>query len=430
MTRSMTGSNDGLSRREICLRAGGALVAVAAAPWIAGCGGGDSVDGRPTADARGDVSADARGPRRVVAYISADDVLAREVIAACTAATGVVIDAVFDTEATKTTGLESRIRAERDRPRCDLFWSSEGLAVTRLAAEGLLVELPEAVWSAWPAAHRDPARRWLAFAARARVVVTRIDGAAVECWGDLARPSLPRGSASAIAVADPRFGTTNGHFAALKLAWDRARALGLEASGAEARASEVRASGVPASEVRGLHAPRFEDWLDGMRANGVRVLTGGNAATVEAVATGESAYGLTDSDDALAAIARGLPLRMHLPRTLAAGVSGGGTMLVPNTVALVAGGPASSSAEGREAASRVAAYLVSPACEELIARSPSRNLPLGPKVAVEMPFAEADPLAFDAIEASRIAPALAVAAKARLESSTGARGADPSGGGA
>jgi len=72
------------------------------------------------------------GPRgaaaRVTAYVSADDALAREVLAACTKATGIEVDAAFDTEANKTVGLERRLIAERDRPRADLFWSSEGFA--------------------------------------------------------------------------------------------------------------------------------------------------------------------------------------------------------------------------------------------------------------------------------------------------------------
>ena len=75
---------------------------------------------------------------RVLVYTSADDVLAKEVLAACTRATGVEVVGLFDTEATKTTALESRIRAERDRPRADIFWSSEGFAVLRLARDRLL----------------------------------------------------------------------------------------------------------------------------------------------------------------------------------------------------------------------------------------------------------------------------------------------------
>lgn len=328
-----------------------------------------------------------RASRKVVAFVSADDALAREVLAACTKATGIEIDAAFDTEASKTIGLERRLIAERDRPRADLFWSSEGFAAVRLAKDGLLRALPETLWSSWPAAHRDPTRRWLAFAARARVVVQRKGaGEPLARWADLALPNLARGSVAAIAIADPRFGTTNGHLAALDVAWAAARA-------------------------RGIDAPTIDAWLDGMHANGVRVLTGGNAATVEAVATGECAYGLTDTDDALAAIARGLPLELSLPRTLPEGVAGGGTMIVPNTVSLVEGGPGA-----RDAAEAVAAYLVSPACEAMIAASESRNMPLGPQASnsVASSFREADPLAFDLVRAAERAAPCAVDARRRL----------------
>ena len=364
------------SRREVIRSLGqsvGALaVAGACARWMTGCGTG------------------ARGTR-VVGYISADDVLAREVLAACARATGVEVDAVYDTEATKTTALENRIRAERDRPRADFFWSSEGFAAVRLAADGLLAELPEPLWSAWPEAHRDGGRRWLAFAARARVVVARKGSASsssaassaaaapIAQWTDLAARARDGAAPSiSIAIADPRFGTTNGHLAALEQAWG---------------------------------AAALDAWLDGLRANGVRVLPGGNAATVDAVAGGECTYGLTDSDDALAAIERGLPLEMFVPRTLAAGSAGGGTMLMPNTVSLIANAPGD-----RAATEKVVAWLVSPECEELIARSPSRNLPLGPKARVaSAPFAEPDPLRFDIARASERAMQVAVAAKNRLE---------------
>lgn len=321
----------------------------------------------------------------MVAYVSADDVLAREVLAACTRSTGVVVDAVFDTEATKTVGLENRIRAERGRPRADLFWSSEGFSVVRLAADGLLRPVPEDVWRAWPERHRDAERRWLGFSARARVVVARDDAPAITGWSDLARPGLARGSRAAVAIADPRFGTTAGHVSALSAAWSDARLRG--------------AAGVPS----------LEEWLDGLVANGVVVLQGGNAATVDAVASGECAYGMTDTDDALAAIGRGLPLRMHVPRTLPPGSAGGGTMVVPNTVALVASGPS----DGGDAEA-VARFLVSSECESIIARSPSRNLPLGAGRTADLPYSEPDPLVFDLARACADAPGIAADARRRL----------------
>jgi len=351
----------------------GAMVAPCVSPWLAAC---TSRSGQRGAAAR------------VTAYVSADDALAREVLAACTRATGIEVDAAFDTEANKTVGLERRLIAERDRPRADLFWSSEGFAPLRLAKAGVLRPLPDALVDSWPAPHRDPSGRWIGFAARARVIVSRAGSGApapIASWADLATPNLARGSVASIAIADPRFGTTNGHISALASAWNAARA-------------------------RGVDAPELDAWLDAMRANGVRVLMGGNAATVEAVATGECAYGLTDTDDALAAIDRGLPIAMSLPRSLPAGNAGGGTMLVPNTVCAIAGGPA-----GPALADPVVAFLISPECEDIIARSPSRNLPLGPRASARVPFEERDPLAFDLAEAADRSAERATAAKARLE---------------
>jgi iron(III) transport system substrate-binding protein len=381
---SAHGPTASCTRREAIVHAGRAVLAGSAMTLLG------------SACAREGVQRMASG--RVLVYTSADDVLAKEVLAACTRATGVEVVGLFDTEATKTTALESRIRAERDRPRADIFWSSEGFAVLRLARDGLLAAIPEDIWSTWPARHRDPARQWLAFAARARVVVMRRGFAPLRHWADLAKPGLglglPPGNDCRIAIADPRFGTTSSHIAALEQVWREAATRGAGAGDAAAFAAAV---------------PSFDAWVDGMRANGVEVLPGGNAATVDAVARGQCAYGLTDTDDALVAIDRGMPIEMCLPRTLPDGAQGGGTMLVPNTVAPILGGPGDS-----DAVRKVLGYLVSPECELLIARSPSRNLPLGEGVRAELPYAESDPLAFDALRASAGAAELAVRVGERL----------------
>lgn len=344
----------------------------------------------------------------VVVYISVDDVLARELLAACTSATGVKILPVFDTEATKTTGLEQRIRAESNRPRADIFWSSEAFATARLAADRLLRPVPTAMIGRWPAAHRDPDGRWIAFAARARVVAYRSDREVVvpETWAAFADPALRANKASGnggdpcIAIADPRFGTTRGHIAALDAVWSAAR------SNATSATEQVTS---PSWE-----SPTLERWIDGLRANGVRVLSGGNAATVDAVASGEVTFGFTDSDDVFAAQARGLPIAFALPRTFAKGVAGGGTMLVPNTVGLVAGRPE------RAEVDAVLEWIASAECERLICRSPSRNLPIGPDAATvsaecSAAFSEADPLAFDVAALAKSADQVAARARSLLE---------------
>jgi len=385
----MAESMDGLSRRGFLARGIGActastLLASGAAGTLLGCGSRGEGEQR---DARRGSNAAAR----VVVYVSVDDVVARGAIAACTAATGVAIDAVFDTEATKTTGLERRILAERARPRADLFWSSEGFSVERLRREGALSPFSQSLRASWPARHADPEGHWLAFSARARVVAFAPERgvAPIASWLDLAKPGLARGSRAAVAIADPRFGSTRGHLAALDDAWRAARA-------------------------RGVAAPSLDEWLDGLRANGTLVLTGGNAATVEAVATGEVAYGLTDTDDVFAAQERGLAVSLTVPRSLPEGVDGGGTMIFPNTVAPV--GPAEGREASRAAAERVAAWLISPEAEELLCGMRAwRSLPLGPQANCDPGFREPDPLRFDLLASNASADSIAAAAKARLD---------------
>lgn len=379
---------------------GSRLACMLALPMLAAFGGGcrEGASTGQAPEASGNAAVSDAPPKqpigRIVAYVSADDAIAREVLAACAADTGIDVVAVFDTEATKSTGLENRLRAERDRPRADVFWSSEGFATARLAREGVLAPIPDAVLDGVPESRRDQGGRWISFSARARVVVwnTKSGLMAPASWWDL--PESAGGtSALPIAIADPRFGTTRGHLAALAEVWGAGSVL---SDGGEPEDADTLAG-----------------WLDRLRARGVLVLPGGNAATVDAVAAGEAAYGLTDSDDALAAMARGLPIAMALPPTggkLASGsVAGGGTMLVPNTVGIVAGGPGA-----LPLAERVVAWLASPRCEEILCKSASRNLPLDPSVACDPGFAEPEPLRFDLERATTRVTELAERAARRL----------------
>ena len=73
-------------------------------------------------------------------------------------------------------------------------------------------------------------------------------------------------------MADPRFGTTGGHLAAMKAYW---------------------------TSIMG--AAYYTAFLEGLAANNVRLLPSGNAGVVRAVADGEADLGLTDTDDVWAA---------------------------------------------------------------------------------------------------------------------------------
>jgi len=70
-------------------------------------------------------SGGAAGSRAVVVYSSADKEFAELIFRAYEQKTGVSVLPLYDTEETKTAGLTSRLVAERDHPKADVFWSSD-----------------------------------------------------------------------------------------------------------------------------------------------------------------------------------------------------------------------------------------------------------------------------------------------------------------
>ncbi|MCA9287887.1 MAG: extracellular solute-binding protein [Phycisphaerales bacterium] len=303
---------------------------------------------------------------RVVLYSSVDDVYLREIAAAYERDSGVRVDVVGDTEATKSTGLAERVIAERARPRADVWWSSEPFFTIRLAREGLLepgaarAALGGGVADRWPSGMMGADGSWVGFAARARVIVYRASrfgdggdrfGAVPRTLGALADPAF-RGR---VAMARPEFGTTRGHLAAL-----------IELEGAAA----------------------VEAWLRAMKANALRVYPG-NSSVVRAVAQGEADLGLTDTDDVWAGQRNGWDVAAAFEEAEPAGLPSGptpgsgpdaglrsrGPLVLPNTAGLVRAGP------NPEHGRRLLAWILAGHAERLLAASESRNYPVHPDVA-------------------------------------------------
>ncbi len=295
----------------------------------------------------------------LVVYVSADGALAKTVLDAFIADTGVEVNIVGDTEAFKSTGLARRIDAERDRPVADVFWSSETAQVAKLAEMGLLEPILTPITKAWPEQWRDSDHRWHGFSPRPRVAVwdpQRI--------GDVRPPTtwheaIDGRFGDAVVMADPRFGTTGGHLASMRQWW----------------------------VTRG-QSSRWDSFLQGLREGRVQVLPGGNAATVDAVIRGEALLGMTDLDDALAAKHRGNAIEIGMLRHDE--IAAGGAMLTPNAVARVRGGP-----HGDDAIQLIE-WLLSPRCAILLAASSSANMPLQRDVQEQFPLLVVeDPLGVD-----------------------------------
>lgn len=307
----------------------------------------------------GDGSDAGRGEKgEVVLYSSADAEYARAVIDAFEKKSGLRVRYVGDTEATKTTGLVQRLLAEKDRPRADVWWSSEALGTVQLARAGVLApyisESAEASIRAqgldgWPRRLRAVDGTWYGFAQRARVIVHNInrvrESLAPRTAFGLADPSFK----GRIGIARPQFGTTRSHIAAMV--------------------------------VRHGEEP-VRDWLRLLKENGLR-LYDGNMSVVRAVAQSEIDVGLTDTDDVWAGKRNGWPIGMIFEvRTKFPFGESIGPLVIPNTAGLVRGGP------NPEAGKQLIDFLLSPEAERILAASDSKNWPVNPAAAKEFPESE------------------------------------------
>jgi iron(III) transport system substrate-binding protein len=277
--------------------------------------------------------------REVTAYVSADRPFSEPVLREYEKKSGVRVNVAYDTEETKSTGLANRLLAEKERPQADVFWSNEPVRTLVLKSRGVLAPYRSPHADGIPAVLVDNEGYWTGFSARIRVIAYNIKRVKPEdaprSVFDLADPKW-RGQ---VAMADPRFGSTSFHVAALyAIAGDE----------------------------------KMDDFFRRLKANDVHIVDG-NSVVRDLVARGEVSVGLTDTDDVNVAIEDGQPIGMVLPDA-----NGLGVPVMPNMVSLIAGAPHPD--EGR----RLIDYLLSPAVEQQLAQSEAVQIPLhagvpGPK---------------------------------------------------
>lgn len=277
------------------------------------------------------------GGGEVVVYTSVDDVFARPVAQAFQRETGIAVRLVPDTEETKSTGLLNRLIAEKNRPQADVFWSGDPVRAEILKKEGVTAPYTSPEAAGLPPEYSDPHGFWTGFSARARVLIYNRNAVAEadtpHSVMDLVDPRF-EGRAC---LANPLFGTTSMHAAALFAA------LGEE-------------------EAKGF----FEDFLK----NGGR-LASSNGDVRRLVAEGICAIGVTDTDDAHVAQMEGKPIGIVYPDA-----DGMGTLIIPNAAVLIAGAP--NEASGK----RFIDYLLKPETEAALATSAAAQIPLREGVAV------------------------------------------------
>ena len=202
-------------------------------------------------------------PREVTAYVSADRPFSEPIMQEYQRRSGVRVNVVYDTEETKSTGLANRLIAEKGRPQADVFWSNEPVRTLVLKSRGVLAPYQSPASQGIAPTFKDPEGYWTGFSARLRVIVyntAKVKPAdAPQSIFDLADPRWK----GQVALADPRFGSTSFHVAALY-----------------AEVGDERA----------------DDFFRRLKANDVKIVDG-NSVVRDMVARGDVLVGLTDSDD-------------------------------------------------------------------------------------------------------------------------------------
>lgn len=277
--------------------------------------------------------------KEVTVYVSTDRVFSEPILKVYEQKTGVKVNAVYDTEETKSTGIANKLLAEKNNPQADVFWSNEPVRTLALKSRGVLAPYKSPNAEGIPASFRDQEDYWTGFSARIRVIVynTKLvkPEEAPKSIYDLTDPKWK----GQIAIADPRFGSTSFHVAAL---------------------------------YAEIGDEKADDFFRKLKANGVKIVPG-NSVVRDLVAKGEVKMGLTDTDDVNVALEDKQPVAMVLPDR-----DGMGAALMPNMVSLIADAPHT------EAGKKLIDYLLSSEVEQALAQSEAVQIPLragveGPK---------------------------------------------------
>jgi iron(III) transport system substrate-binding protein len=273
----------------------------------------------------------------VIVYVAHDQDYSEPILKKFEKTTGIKVKAVYDTEATKTVGLVNRLIAEKNNPQADVFWNNEVSRTIFLKKSGVLIPYKSPNSEDKPEIYKDKEGYWTGFAARARVIIyntrlVRREEAPMSIF-DLTDEKW-RGK---VGIANPLFGTTGSHVAALFALLGKGEA---------------------------------ENFFKKLKKNDIKVVES-NGMVRDQVVAGDLYIGLTDTDDANDAIVKGKNVAMVFPDQ---GNNEIGTLIIPNSVMLIKG------SRNKENGKKLIDYLLSKEVEQMLSESKAMQMPLGKNV--------------------------------------------------
>jgi len=256
----------------------------------------------------------------VVVYVAHDQDYSEPILKEFEKKTGIKVKAVYDTEITKTVGLVNRLIAERNNPQADVFWNNEVSRSILLKEKGILTPYLSPNAEDKPEIYKDKEGYWTGFAARARVLIYNTNFVREEDAPKSIFNLTDKKWKGKIGLANPLFGTTGAHVAAIFAL---------------------------------LGEDKAKEYFKKLKENDLKIVES-NGMVRDQVVAGDLWIGLTDTDDANDAIVEGKPIKMVFPDQRRGEI---GTLIIPNSVMLIKG------SKHQEQGKKLIDYLLSPEVE-------------------------------------------------------------------
>jgi len=238
----------------------------------------------------------------VVVYCTVDQIFSEPILQDFEQQTGIKVRAVFDTEETKSTGVMNRLIAEKDNAQCDVFWSGDPVRNGLLQSRGITFPFQSMQTDLIPPPFREPGHHWIGFSARARVLMYNKQSISPDALPQSILDLTKAQYKGQFGIANPLFGTTTFHMAALFTV---------------------------------LGDSTAEKWMNDLKINQVTIATS-NGDIKKRVMSGELAFGLTDTDDVFEAMKESNDVDYIFLDQQEEGI---GTLIMPNALSMIKDSP-------------------------------------------------------------------------------------------
>ena len=266
----------------------------------------------------------------VTVYVSEDQVFSEPLLKDFEKQTGIKVNAIYDTEESKSTGVMNRLIAEKNNPQADVYWANEPIRAEVLRQKGILAPYQSPNAEGIPKQFIQKAFYWTGFSARVRLMVVQEE--LTPKPSSLLDYANPQFKAKGV-IANPLFGTTTAHMAALFTLWGE---------------------------------EKTKAFLTQLKANQTAISTS-NGESADFVASKRYAFALVDSDDAVSRQKEGKKITFIYPDQKENEV---GAFVVPNAVMLLKNAPHIQ--QGKQ----LIDYLLSKESEAKLAQADCAQIPL------------------------------------------------------